>query len=52
MENFVTMEKNYGNMEGTMVLWTKLWYYTGTMELQLTKEKNMVDYPKLRKFDF
>ena len=28
----------------------KLWYY-GTSELHFTKEKNMVDYQNLRKFD-
>ena len=38
--------------------WTKLWYYgqnygtiPRTMDLRFTKEKNMVDYQKLRNFD-
>ena len=37
----------------------KLWYYgqnygtiLRTMELRLTKKKNMMDYQKLRDFDF
>ena len=42
----------------TMALWTKIWYngqnydtIPRTMELRFTKEKHMVDYPKLRNFD-
>ena len=44
--------KNYGAMEKTVVLWTKLWYYTenyGTMIYE--EKKNMVDYQKLRDLD-
>ena len=34
-----------------MVLWTKLWYYRKkTIELLFTKEKNMVNYQKIRNF--
>ena len=43
--------ENYGSMEKTMVLLTKLWYYTENYEISIYEEKNMVDYQKLRKFD-
>ena len=43
--------ENYGTMEKTMVLWTKLWYYEQnygtilrTMEIRFTKKKPIVDY--------
>ena len=57
LQNFGTLKlwftmKNYGTMDKTMVLWTKLWYYIlRTMELRFTKKKVMVDYQKLRDFD-
>ena len=38
-------------MEKTMVLWTKLWYYTEKYGTSIYEEKNMVDYQKLRDFD-
>ena len=38
--------KNYGTMENTMVLWTKLWYYTENYGTSFYEEKNMVDYQK------
>ena len=56
LRNFDLLWKNYGTMEKTMALWTKLWYYEQnyctiprTMELRFTKEINMVDYQKLFK---
>ena len=36
----------------TMVLWTKLWYYTENNGTSINEEKNMMDYQKLRDFDF
>ena len=46
-------------MEKNMLLCTKLRYYgqnygtiPRTMELRFTKDKNIVDYQKLRHFDF
>ena len=50
MELLFTME-NYGTMEKTMVLWTKLWYYTENYWTSIYEEKNMVDYQILRNFD-
>ena len=57
--NFDLLRKNYGSMEKK--LWhfgQKIWYngqnydtIPRTMELRFTKEKHMVDYPKLRNFD-
>ena len=49
---------NFDLLWKTMVPWKKLWYYgqnygtiRRTIELRFTKEKNMVDYQKLRNFD-
>ena len=50
MELLFTM-KNYGTMEKTMVLWTKLWYYTENYGTSIYEEKNKEDYQKLRDFD-
>ena len=38
MELWFTME-NYGTMEKTMVLWTKLWYYTENYRTSIYEEK-------------
>ena len=38
MELLFTME-NYGTMEKTMVLWTKLWYYTDNSRTSIYKGK-------------
>ena len=38
-------------MDKTMVLWTKLWYYTENYGTSNYVGKNMVDYQKLRNFD-
>ena len=47
MELWFTM-KNYGTMDKTMVLSTKLWYYTENYWTSIYEEKkNMVDYQKL-----
>ena len=44
--------ENYGTMEKTMVLYGQNYgTIRRTMELRFTKEKNMVDYQKLRNFD-
>ena len=43
--------ENYGTMEKTMVLWTKLWYYTENFGTSIYEEQNMLDYQKLRNFD-
>ena len=40
------MVKNYGTVDKTMVL-----YRPRTVELRFTKEKNVVDYQKLRNFE-
>ena len=50
MELWFTME-NYGTMDKTMVLWTKLWYYTGNYRTSIYEEKSMVDYQILKTFD-
>ena len=50
MELWFTM-KNYGTMEKTMVLWTKLWYYTKNFGTSIYEGKNIVDYQKPRDFD-
>ena len=43
--------ENYGTMEKTMVLWTKLWYYNENYGTSIYEDTNMVDYQKLRNFD-
>ena len=40
------MKKNYGTMDKTMVLWTKLWNSTENNGTSIYKGKNMVDYQK------
>ena len=47
MELWFTME-NYGTIDKTMVLWTKLWYYTRTMELRSMQGKNHGRLPKTK----
>ena len=39
------MEKNYGTMAKTMVLYGELWNF------DLRRKKTMVDYQQLRNFD-
>ena len=43
MELWFTIE-NYGTMRKTMVLWTKLWYYTENYRTSIYEEKSMVIY--------
>ena len=44
--------ENYGTMEKTMILWTKLWYYTENYGTSIyEEEKNMLDYQKIRNFE-
>ena len=52
MELRFTME-NYGTMEKTMVLRTKLWYYTEKYGISIYEEKKFhcLDYQKQRNFD-
>ena len=51
MELWFTME-NYGTMDKTMVLWTKLWYYTENYGASIYEEKNHGRLPKTKKFWF
>ena len=46
MELWFTM-KNYGTMEKTMVLWTKLWYYTENYGTLIYYGKNYGTMKKL-----
>ena len=47
--NFDLLWKNYGTMEKTMVLWTKLWYYTENYGTSIYEEKKHVRLPKTKK---
>ena len=38
-------------LKKTIVLWTKLWYYTENNRTSIYEEKNMVDYQTIRNFD-
>ena len=55
MEILFTIEKlwyygqNYGNKDKTMALWKKI--YRELWNFNLRRNKNMVDYQKLRTFD-
>ena len=51
MELWFTM-KNYGTMEKTMVLWTKLWYYTENYGTLIYEGKNHGRLPKTKKLWF
>ena len=50
-ETMELCKKKYGTMDKTMVVWTKLWYYTENNRTSIYEGKNMVDYQKLRNFD-
>ena len=41
--------ENYGTMEKTTVLWTKLWYYTENYGTSIYEEKNHGRLPKTKK---
>ena len=52
MELWFTME-NYGTMEKkTMVLWTKLWYYTENYRTSIYEEKEHGRLPNTKKLWF
>ena len=51
MEKLRYYGKYYDIIENTMLLWTKLWYYTGNYRTSIYEDKNMVDYQKLWNFD-
>ena len=42
---------NFDLLWKTMVLWTKLWYYTENHGTQIYEGKNMIDYQKVKNFD-
>ena len=48
MELCFTM-KNYGTIEKTMVLWTKLWYYTENYGTSIHEEIKQGRLPKTKK---
>ena len=48
MELLFTMG-NYGTMEKTMVLWTKLWYYTESYRTSIYEEKKHCRLPNTKK---
>ena len=57
LQNYGTMElwftmKNYGTMEKTMVLWTKLWYYTENYGTSIYEEKKHDGLPKTKRLLF
>ena len=41
--------ENYGTMEKTMVLWTKLWYYTVKHRTSIYEEKKLGKLPNTKK---
>ena len=41
--------ENYDTMEKTLVLWTKLWYYTENYGTSIYEEKKHVRLPKTKK---
>ena len=51
MELCFTME-HYGTMEKTMVLWTKLWYYTENYKTSIYEEKKHGRLPNTKKLSF
>ena len=51
MELWFTM-KNYGTMDKTMVLWTKLWYYTENYGTSIYEEKKHGGLPKTKRLWF
>ena len=44
--------ENYGTMEKTMVLWTKLWYYTENYRTSICKVKKHGRLPYTKKLWF
>ena len=44
--------ENYGTMEKTMVLWTKLWYYTESYRTSIYEEKKHGRLPNTKKLWF
>ena len=44
--------ENYGTMEKTMVLWTKLWYYTENYRSSIYEEKKHGRLPNTKKLWF
>ena len=52
MENYGTMEKNYGAMDKTMVLWIKLCYCSENYETSIYEGKKHGRLPKTKKLWF